>query len=183
MIYESWPWRRDLLNDAAVLERWLLKPVSEKRSVIMEKKMFMGAFAMRKLLESGKLSTATEEMSVDIDQFPSMKKVLKHQRWEIHNHYDLQAGSKNTLPVRHLMNQMIHSFIFQEWNEDDVGLSSIAFTSDKTKDKKLMLIRIRDFVDLMRFIAMDNPTKITWTLDPETGERLEWRGHINTEDA
>ncbi|NBB42340.1 hypothetical protein [Sphingobium yanoikuyae] len=183
MIYESWPWRRDLLNDAAVLERWLFKPVSERRSVIIEKKMFMGAFAMRKLLESGKLSTATEARGVEIDQFPSMKKVLKHQRWEIHNHYDLQAGSKTTLPVRQLMNQMIHSFIFQEMNDDDVGSTSIVFTSDKTKDKRLMLIRVCAFVDLMRFIAMDNPTATIWRLDPETGERVEWRGHINTDNA
>ncbi len=56
MIYESYPWKRDLLRDADIIERWAAKKTdSEYRSMLLEKKVFLSAFVIRKLIEDYKV--------------------------------------------------------------------------------------------------------------------------------
>ena len=176
MIYESWPWRRDLMRDADILDRWAAKSMSERRSVLIEKKVFVAAYAMRRLLQAGKLSTSTDRKPVTVDQFPSIKPIGKQDRWDFHLHYDIAAGSSSTLPAYRLLDLIIHSFIFAEWQDEVNNRLMIAFTSDRTRDQHLYLVALTDFVDLIRFVATDDPEMIVWKRDPNTGERKEWRG-------
>lgn len=176
MIFESAPWRSDLLRDAAVLERWLGKPVGERRSVIIEKKMFVGAYAMRRLLQSGKLSTSTESKNVSVDRFPSIKNMEKHNRWFIDEHYDFAKGEPANLTIPRLLDLLIHSFVFQEWFDESERETKIVFTSDRTRNQYLWLIRTSAFVTLMRFVADDNPAVYTRHFDAERNRWVEWRG-------
>lgn len=179
MIFESAPWRSDLRRDAAVLERWLAKPVSERRSVIIEKKMFVGAYAMRRLLQSGKLSTSTESKNVSVDRFPSIKDMEKHDRWDIHQHYDFARGEPATLTIPRLFDLLIHSFVFQEWFDETERETKIVFTSDRTRNQYLWLISSSVFVTLMRFVADDNPPVYTRRFDAGRNRWVEWRGSGN----
>lgn len=176
MIYESAPWRQDLLRDADVLSRWLTKPPSGKRSVIIEKKVFTGAYIMRRLLQSDKLSSSTETRNVRLDRFPSIKPMQKHDRWDIHLHYDFPAGAQTALTIPRLLDLIIHSFIFQEWNDDVSGETKVVFTSDTKKDVFLWLISLPAFVDIMRFIANDVPQVNARRFDASADRWVEWRG-------
>jgi len=61
MISESAPWKDHLALDANLIERWAAKPRSTaRRSYIIEQKVFLTAYAMRKLLEGEKLSNSLE---------------------------------------------------------------------------------------------------------------------------
>lgn len=177
VIFESGPWRRDLIRDAATLERWLAKKVSESRSIIIEKKVFLAAYAMRRLLQSDKLSSSTETKNIRVDRFPSVKPLEKRDRWKLHEHYDFEAGSPAQITVPRLLNLIIHSFVFQEWYDDITCQTSVVFTSDTQRNKFLWLIPASAFVELMRFVAQDDPSSYFCRFDPERGEWLEWRGH------
>lgn len=176
MIYESAPWRQDLLRDAEMLERWLAEPLGERRSVVIEKKMFIGAFAMRRLLQSEKLSSTTENKNVGLDRFPSTKNLEKHDRWAVHQHYDFDAGEAASLVVPRLLDLIIHSFVFQEWHDEAANETNLVFTSDTQKNKFLWLIRSSAFVDLMRFVANDKPPMHARRFDTVKNEWIEWRG-------
>lgn len=176
MIYESWPWRHDLLKDADLIERWLRKPIGERRSVLLEKKVFVAAYAVRKLLESDKLSSATDKREIPIDRFPSIKPISKQDRWDIHLHYNLEHGSPDTLPLYRLIDLIIHSFIFLEWQNEDSDTWYFALTSDRTRDKELYLIAFDEYLKLLRYVANDDPQVIIYRRDPETNQRTEWRG-------
>ncbi|MGZ8360434.1 MAG: hypothetical protein ACXWUX_07925 [Allosphingosinicella sp.] len=176
MIFESAPWRRDLLRDATVLERWLAKPAGERRSVAIEKKMFIGAYAMRRLLESDKLSSSTETKNVRVDRFPSVKDLEKHDRWNIHEHYNLVSGKPVSLVIPRLLNLIIHSFIFQEWHDETENETNFVFTSDTKRNQFLWLMRSSTFVELMLFVANDIPHVHARRFDPERKQWIEWRG-------
>ncbi|KRE15072.1 hypothetical protein ASE63_17700 [Bosea sp. Root381] len=66
MIHESAPWKAHLVRDARLIERWAAKPKhSERRSFLIERKVFLAAYAMRKLDDGIKLSDLlTADMQV-----------------------------------------------------------------------------------------------------------------------
>ena len=57
MIFDSTPWRAQLAVDAEALEAAAKRRASNKRSVLIERNVFLGAYTIRKLHEATKLST------------------------------------------------------------------------------------------------------------------------------
>jgi hypothetical protein len=57
MIYDSMPWKKGLLRDAAIIERWANKKPTERQSIIIEKKIFITSYVVRKLIEGHKVAT------------------------------------------------------------------------------------------------------------------------------
>ncbi|MCJ8518522.1 hypothetical protein ABID21_001154 [Pseudorhizobium tarimense] len=65
MIADSAPWKDELLKDADLIERWAAKArPSERGSILIERKVFVSAFAMRKLIECEKVSSDVEGRSL-----------------------------------------------------------------------------------------------------------------------
>ncbi|MBR0914064.1 hypothetical protein [Bradyrhizobium japonicum] len=60
MIFESHPWKQQLLRDAGSLKRISKTPLNKGNESFLltrlERLIFLGAYSMRKLDESGKLS-------------------------------------------------------------------------------------------------------------------------------
>jgi len=50
MIAESSHWKEPLGRDADIIERWALKPDNERRYAILERKIMLSAFAIRRLV-------------------------------------------------------------------------------------------------------------------------------------
>jgi hypothetical protein len=64
MIWESGPWKDVLLADAGLLERWAVKTkVTSRRSLLIERKVFLAAYTIRKHWEAQKLSTSFRDLS------------------------------------------------------------------------------------------------------------------------
>ncbi len=61
MIFESHPWKQQLLRDASSLKRISKTPLNDDNEdrllTRLERLILVGAYSMRKLQESGKLST------------------------------------------------------------------------------------------------------------------------------
>lgn len=73
MILESSPWKAALARDADLIARWALKPASERRSFIVERKLFLSAYSMRKLSDDQKLSTQTLADQIQVLVSPPLK--------------------------------------------------------------------------------------------------------------
>ncbi|HEV7334488.1 MAG TPA: hypothetical protein VGO06_00860 [Bosea sp. (in: a-proteobacteria)] len=71
MIHQSAPWKAHLIRDAHLIERWAAKPNhSERRSFLIERTVFLAAYAMRKLDEDIKLSTDLLSADMPVLRFP-----------------------------------------------------------------------------------------------------------------
>jgi hypothetical protein len=178
MIYESAPWRTLLLKDAKLLDAWAGKPkVTSRRSFLIEQKVFLAAYAMRKLIEAKKLSSSFESKSLRCEVFPAFdgKKFTRWSNNQFEKLYDLSRPSIQTLNVRDLLDLIIHSLIFQELFSEDQTIEGLAITSDR-KRKNLWFVNVKKFTSIMRQVACDSPSSVAAVANPETGEWIEWRG-------
>ena len=185
MIHESAPWKEALLRDADILDRWCAKPkATERRSVLVEKKVFLAAYAIRKLHEAEKLSSSFDQRSVKCTVYPSTSEIAsKANNHRVFDLYDLERGKRQTIAARRLLDLIIHSLIFAESLRDDHSLVALMITSDLSSQKGLWSVTVADFTALMRHVGTDYPAGAVWVRDPETGERRSWRGSETPPDV
>lgn len=163
MIYESHPWKQSLLKDADIIERWSVKQThSEYRSMLIEKKIFLSAFAIRRLIESHKITDKNQKLSIPCHKFIAKKSNIDLlNRHDLERHYKFNSGRKHSLRIGFLCNQIIHSFVF-EFLIEDAGSSIQGFfvCSDMEKNKALYEVRICDYLSWIRAIGNDNPSQL-----------------------
>ena len=177
MIHESAPWRDHLAKDADRIDRWAAKPsATERRSFLIERKVFLAAYAMRKLFEARKLSSSTENKNIPGQCFPAFDrtKITSWNAYKFEKLYDLSKPVKKTLNIRVLIDIIVHSLLFCESIDQDEKLTGFLITSERKRDV-LWLIDLSVFTSLMRFIAKDRPAQIHRTRVGNAETWLEWR--------
>jgi hypothetical protein len=111
MIHESGPWRNLLIKDAEIIESWATKTaITERRSVIMERKAFLAAYTIRKLWDARKLTSGTESKKIACKTFPARqgKYISSWNVYKFDELYDLSAPSPSSINIRDLLNLFIH---------------------------------------------------------------------------
>ena len=178
MIRESAPWKAGLAADAALLERWASKPPSERRSFLIERKTLLAAYALRKLGEAFKLSTATLAAPIMVKRYTPLQhgySAFNNHRFD--NFFDLQNPTRLDLKRRRLIDILIHSLVFIECLDDDDHCTGFFVTSDHEATRGLLEIRLADFTALMRQAAEDFPSAMRRSFDPVKGRWVVWTGH------
>jgi hypothetical protein len=178
MIHESVPWKTALTTDAAVIERWAAKPPSERRSFLLERKVFLAAYALRKLGEAYKLSTDTLAASIAVKRYAPLQpgySAFNNHRFD--KFFDLQAATAVEMPRRRLLDVLIHSLVFIEAVDEDDHCAGFLVTSDYEASRGLFEIQLTDFVALMRQAAEDFPTALRRSFDADKGRWVVWTGH------
>lgn len=179
MIRESSPWKDQLLKDADLIDRWAAKPRGTDRgSILIERKVFVSAFAMRKLIECEKVSSDVQGRSIRSERFnllPSQKLDWwkRHTFWEA---FDVETPSTCALGLGGLLDTIIHSKVFSlcVYSEDDFRVSGFFVNSDR-KDNHLWLVPLTAYTAMMRRIGNDYPN-FRIAFDGE-GNHYSWRGH------
>ena len=160
MIRESGPWKAELLSDAELIERWAAKTVvTERRSALLERKVFVAAYAIRRLNEAVKISSRFREVTLPVTRFPPTGK--SGYQWIIHHfddYYDLSNGRVEQIPIFRFLNLLIHSLIFEEFLNDRHQITGFAVTSDNAAEKGLYYVELEAFINLMRDVGRDKPT-------------------------
>lgn len=179
MIHESAPWKTHLARDADLVERWAATPRhSERRSFLIERKVFLAAYAMRKLDDAAKLSTDTLGSPMAVSRFPPTRagysEVNRH-RWD--EFFDLGNAASVELPRRRVLNLLVHSLVFVEVLGEADTFDAFMVTSDHEQARGLVQVELAAFVSLMRRAANDYPTAMRRTLDSTTGRWRIWTGH------
>jgi hypothetical protein len=178
MIWESAPWKDLLIADATLLERWSAKPgVTERRSVLIERKVFLAAYTIRKLYEAQKLSTSFRDRSFRCRTYPAMSDRITHYSVRLEKLYDFDKPHERTITPRNLIDVIIHSFIFSEFLREDMTIEGFLVTSDKSRYDRLWLVEMDSFVRLMRQVGSDYPSSMTGVFNRDKNDWEQWHGH------
>jgi hypothetical protein len=179
VIWESAPWKDHLEKDAAIVHRWAAKPaISIRRSFLFERKAFLAAYAMRRLLEARKLSSEFERKTLNCKVYPAYSDIAVTS-WNAENVDGLYNFAKPIIratKIRDLINMIVHSLVFCEVLRADKTIQGFFVTSDY-KSSNLWFIKLKDFIAIMRRVAHDYPAVIIRVRDPDTHTWTEWRGH------
>lgn len=158
MIWESGPWKDLLLSDATLLERWSAKAsVTERRSMLIERKVFLAAYTIRKLYEAQKLSTRFRDQSLRCRTYPALSDRITRHSVRLEELYDFDSPHDRAIAVRDLIDLIIHSFVFSEFLREDMMVEGFLVASDKRRYDRLWLIEMKAFIRLMRQVGGDYP--------------------------
>ena len=166
MIHESHPWKKKILADADVISRWAAKSTASDRSyMILERKIFVSAFRMRKLIENNKLTDRTKKLTVPCRAYPFRGTHIDFlNSHRLDEHYDFSKEKRVSMNINMLANQIIHSMIFHWQSTEDCSRSPVSgflVSSDHAMKKELYAIAITDYISALRTIGRDVVNKIT----------------------
>lgn len=184
MIWDSRPWKARLYKHAEKLTQLSSRnSFSEEDSVLAEESIMVGCFAIRKLLESEKLSEEVEEICIKSSSLPAIYRaapewsgVERMQMSAFDNHkidryFDFENFVEETIKMRDFLNQAVHSVCFQLlFNEEDGKLLALLVCSDhRVRDHKPLLnILISDIIALFIKVAQDDVLHLFSHRDPKT---------------
>jgi hypothetical protein len=134
MIWESGPWKQQLVRDAARLRRLgnsrLDADGGDKEVFQLERQVFIAAYTMRKLSEAGKLSSNWDHQRLACLRFPIKGKDIPDRlNWHhIDRHYDLNASLNVKMNPKEFCDRIIHSFVFVPCIGSEETIKSFYFT-------------------------------------------------------
>lgn len=189
MIWESEPWKQELRRTLArVDQRRRLEAVrplrrfqSESRSLLIyEQSLFMSAFIIRKLSDSQRLSFQAERQMVSCSAYPARdrSRLPDSMNWErVDRFYDLDRPSLGRVPLRRLVNLLIHSYVFgitrnvglDEYSSRPSPMTDFLVNSDQSR-KELFRIGWHDYRIAAHRIVEDDVIALTTHRDGHGGE-------------
>lgn len=176
MIHESHYWKTPLLRTATWLEKLRIDEESAERALVkVEKELFFGFYAVRKLLDTFKLSDKTRGMNFELKWSPCIKQVDYCNAHRIDELFDLAKTNKETRDIRFLCNQFVHSYIFVPVEGEHGELLGFYICSDRARHEKLYFIEIQQVVSVFRIIGRDYPVESAFTRNQKTGQ---WEGKV-----
>lgn len=148
MIIESIYWRRDLYRAAATIHHKATQKIwRESSTAILEMRLTMGAFAVRKLMESTKVpdNMQTDRLLPCVEMQP---RPVTLERFRYSSPIDIIIASEmfsfaeaslTSISMRSLINQLIHSDIVIHLppEETETGEMALLVSSDHEKRKRL----------------------------------------------
>jgi len=178
VIWESHSWKNQLVADAKTIQRWVSKTQhTQRRCTLIERKVFLAAYAIRKLDDDYKLSTKFHDRSFPCRTYPAKSNAITLLNADkVDDLYQLDCAKSETISVRHLMDIIIHNLVFLELLRDDLTVEAFLVTSDRRKTR-LWEIRADAFIKLMHDIGNDYPSTFRYVCNPDTEEFVVWQGH------
>ncbi|MHB0937655.1 MAG: hypothetical protein ACYC6A_14805 [Armatimonadota bacterium] len=173
MIWDSGPWKSDLLRRAEILKHLRIKKgLSEEDLVEVELTMFVAFYTIRKLIEARtKLSTSTVNRTLTLISYSATGKPTTLLNWHhIDDHYDMRMPGSVTKDIRFVCNQFIHSYTFASCMDENGCLESILVTSDREKDNCIYRINVDSIIRILILVGTDDPTSLQLTMNPKTGD-------------
>jgi hypothetical protein len=172
MLTSALQWKQELLRSAARLEKKTTqKRWTDQTAFIVERDVMVGAYAIRKLLETpGRVSDHARTLHVPVlshslDTTTRVTWWTALHWWEL---YDMETYSTQRIPLRHFCNSLIHSFVFAfHPTPDNDGLAGMFVNSEYESKKALFFIATETFVELFRAIGNDDVHALGYTLPPK----------------
>ncbi|OPA94973.1 hypothetical protein BFW87_13015 [Pseudomonas fluorescens] len=173
MIHESYYWKNPLLRSSRWLEKAIVdEKTSERIFARAEREIFVGFYAVRKLLETFNLSTKTKALKYETPFFSAFNEANPDyfNRDKLQKHYDLNQQKVQTLDIEFICNQVIHSYIFIFSLSAIGSIEGFYLSSDTMRKKKLFFIPITTISDILRTVGNDYPSDQHLTRNLETGQ-------------
>jgi hypothetical protein len=174
MISESRYWKADLLRFADRLHRArsTARPFSARAYVTVERAVLMGAFVVRRLADSHKLSDATSGMQLRVTMWPSTGKgVTLANNHRLDELFDFSRPERGQQPLPFLCNQAIHSYVFATYSgRSSKGLAGVYVASDRQRNRALFAVPLSEWERAFRRVGNDYPTDAHYVFDEKLAD-------------
>lgn len=154
MIFDTYYWRLELARLARALRRHMAQRRWRAASdASVEKCVMLGFYSVRKLLEAFQ-PPPNMALQITVTTFPRNRNMLSSICWpDVAEAFDLDMPGTETLGLRDVCNQVIHSYFFSVWLGTDRVLRGVFFSSDRNKERRVYRIDISTIVTLFEKIA------------------------------
>lgn len=172
MIWNSVPWKNHLSKTAKQISRWQAQKRWTEASLFrVEKEVFFGFYAIRKLLESKtKISFEARDTQTSVRVYKAKAKSADLMNWhKLEEIYDFSEGTQKPISLNDLCNSIIHSYVFVAHVEQ--GLNSILFNTERERNSWLLELDAKRLQSIFERIANDDVNSIEKTM----GEDGEWK--------
>ena len=132
--------------------------------------MFVGFYAIRKLLEARKLSEKVIKTLVPVETFRytgTSRITIYNWNRKVFDAYDFEKALREKVTVKFLCNQLIHSYIYQEVFDEKGTIFGVLASSDWERSKKLYHVSIAELIKLFASVSRDCPMNHSATFDPK----------------
>lgn len=199
-MWQSGPWKMELRRLVDRCERQYLQmsrvPLrgwweDAVRLMQLEKAVFLSAFIVRKLVESGRLSMQVEALAVPVTTSPARDPAMAPdpENWkQLERFYDLRAGREESVPMRHLLNWVIHSFVFVVEERSDLAGGSVPAgfwcNSDRSRTREVVRVGWKDYRGMLDQVIADDVVSMM-TLRDGHGRHVQVRSseHLDEEQS
>ncbi|MDQ1124877.1 hypothetical protein [Microbacterium trichothecenolyticum] len=166
MIDESGPWRAELWKSAIRLRRWnIQKRWTSRTYFLAERDIMMGAYSIRRLIDSGKSSSRLPGKRYQVRQYPITGRTpMVLDRFSPERFYDIGRPANGELSVSRLCNQIIHSFVFQIHADED-STTGVIFVSDHDRHKHLYGMGFERLAHLFDYVAREDVVETHGTME------------------
>lgn len=161
MIFESYPWRLQLLDIKEEIQDINTKENIESNyeytRFILEKDIFLSAFIIRKLIDcKSKVIDKLRDYTFKVRTYQPIKRVDFFHRWSGDGCFDLEKSSEIHVNEKLICNSLIHSYVFwTELKEEKGPVQGFYVSSDKDKNKILYRVNMEDYIKFLT-LAIDS---------------------------
>jgi hypothetical protein len=139
-----------------------------------EREIFIGFYAIRKLLETFKVSSQTRRLSLTLASSPSIGVVDYMNAHRIDELFNLEIADFEQRDLEFVCNQFIHSFVFIPVQHENGSIAGAYIASDKAKREKIYFVELRQILLAFRTVGTDYPAKLLLERNEKT---LQWEEH------
>jgi len=160
MIYDSYPWKSELKKIRKYLKKcnWYdeLGNANDIKRFHFEKNLFYSAFIIRKLIESDRTSDYIDNMSIRVKRYKPIRHVNRIYCFMDDDMYDWKNSVNSTIPIKEIINFLIHSYVFNIGLNDAYKAESFFVSSDYDRNKYLYEIQMKDWYDVLDKVGSDS---------------------------
>jgi hypothetical protein len=144
------PWKEELVKAADRLEaKTKLTRWTGRTDYLIERDFVVGAYAMRKLIESRCVPNELGLRSFPVKRFDLTGDPPDLADLDVAESYDLDNGRRRTLSVAELCTEIVQSFVFTFFCGETADLFDGVFvSSDREKYDYVYLVLASDFIAL-----------------------------------
>ena len=157
MIRDADLWKDDLVATREALAKIARQRMHARRThVAIERALFLGFYAVRKLFLDGHLSPPLAENPVSVTRFSFRGVDFGRQNQHLLDRwYEMDNPVPATLSLRRICNQFVHSFVFIIQLEQDSTISGFYVVSDDFRKKSLYFVALSDVLRLFYLVGKD----------------------------
>ncbi|MGB2931932.1 MAG: hypothetical protein WBE08_08850 [Methyloceanibacter sp.] len=169
VIFESWFWKRELFGHLSAFIAWGPKQIAEYRKdkwggescFQLERSIFYAALAMRRLIDSHKVTDALRTRTSRLPIYRSLKEGPHTARSilgsvDILEHFDFANPESEAFSPYKLSSEILHSFTFEFISNDaEDDISSILVASEKNQFSRAVEIGKDQWIALLNAFIED----------------------------
>tara|TARA_R110002050_G_scaffold286437_1_gene436838 strand:+ start:3211 stop:3693 length:483 start_codon:yes stop_codon:yes gene_type:complete len=149
-------WQKDLEKTAKkLILRMVQKRWSESSFFNLEKELFNGFFAVRKLIETGEIPNHIHSKKYELVEYPISTKISDLKNTSNSEGFSIKKGIKVKLTAKEISNQFIHSYYFMPMRPDGL-MFGFLICSDYKRESGIYMLTTFDVIELFRCIAGKN---------------------------